>query len=111
MWLFNWLGLTVMILGGMFLLVMMYYYKSLAEKEKKSSSYIRATLEEAENIIRKYQIQVQRTFGDVDMLNEELLKLRNDIKSIRARNTQYRVENERLKTRIKELEGKIEALI
>ncbi len=111
MWLFDWLGLTIIILIGLFLLVMLYYYKNIAEKEKKASSYVKRTLEEAENIIRKYQVQVQRTFGDIDMLNEELIKLRNDVKSIRARNTQYRVENDKLKFRIKELESKIEALI
>lgn len=111
MWLFDWLALTIVLLGGLFLLVMMYYYKNLAEKEKRASGYVKKTLEEAENIIRKYQIQVQRTFGDIDMLNEELAKLRMDIKGIRTRNTQYRVENDRLKARIKELEGKIEALI
>jgi len=109
--LFDWLGMTVVLLALLFLLVMMYYYKNLAEREKKASAYVRRTLEEAENIIRKYQVQVQRTFGDIDMLNEELAKLRNDIKSIRSRNTQYRVENDKLKARIKELEGKIEALI
>jgi phage shock protein A len=54
---------------------------------------------------------VQRTFGDIDMLNEELAKLRNDVKGMRSRNTQYRSENDKLKVRIKELESKIEALI
>jgi peptidoglycan hydrolase CwlO-like protein len=108
---FDWLFLTIFFLLLMFLLVMMYFYKNVAEKEKKAAGYVRKTLEEAETIIRKYQVQVQRTFGDIDMLNEELAKLRNDVKGMRSRNTQYRSENDKLKVRIKELESKIEALI
>ena len=63
------------------------------------------TKEEAENLIRKYQLQLQRSLGDIDVLNEELTKLRNDVKTIKARNSQYRVENDKLKGRIKELES------
>ena len=108
---FDWLGLTIVLLAMLFFVVMMYYYKSVAEKEKKSSGYVKRTLEDAEGIIRKYQVQVQRTFGNIDMLNEELMKIRNDLKGVRSRNAQYRVENDKLKSRIKELESKIEALI
>jgi peptidoglycan hydrolase CwlO-like protein len=89
----------------------MYYYKNLAEKEKSSTSATKGTLEEAEILIRKYQLQLQRSLGDIDMLNEELGKLRNDVKTIKSRNGQYRTENDRLKSRIKELENKIEALL
>ena len=38
-------------------------------------------------------------------------KLRNDVKTFKARNSQYRIENERTRNKIKELESKIEALL
>ena len=94
-----------------FLAFRMIYYKSLWDKERGSTGATKITLEEAENLIRKYQIHMTRSLGDIDVLNEELNKLRNDVKAVKSRNTQYRAENERLKNRIKELEGKIEALI
>ncbi len=108
---FDWFILTVNLLIIGFLLFRMYYYKNLSEKEKSSTSATKTTLEEAENLIRKYQIQLQRSLGDIDILNEELGKLRNDVKTIKGRNSQFRIENDRLKSRIKELENKIEALI
>jgi len=108
---FDWLLLSANLLLIGFLTSKMYYYKNLSEKEKSSTSATRTTLEEAENLIRKYQIQLQRSLGDIDILNEELGKLRNDIKAIKSRNSQFRIENDRLKNRVKELENKIEALI
>lgn len=108
---FDWFYLSANALLIGILLFKMYYYKNMAEKEKNSTSATKNTLEEAEILIRKYQLQLQRSLGDIDMLNEELTKLRNDVKTIKSRNGQYRTENDRLKARIKELENKIEALL
>ena len=90
---------------------MMLYTQSLLKKEKKNNKIIQTTLEDAEIMIRKYQIQLQRSLGDIDLLNNELNKVKNDIKALRIRNSQYRVENEKLNRKINELEGKIEALL
>lgn len=108
---FDWLLMSANILLLGFLAFKMYYFKNLSEREKSSTSATKTTLEEAENLIRKYQLQLQRSLGDIDILNEELGKLRNDVKTIKGRNGQFRLENDRLKGRIKELENKIEALI
>ncbi len=108
---FDWLLVSANFLLLGFLAFKMYYFKNLSEKEKSSTSATKTTLEEAENLIRKYQMQLQRSLGDIDILNEELGKLRNDVKTIKGRNSQFRLENDRLKSRIKELENKIEALI
>ncbi len=108
---FDWLLVSANFLLMGFLAFKMYYFKNLSEKEKSSTSATKTTLEEAENLIRKYQLQLQRSLGDIDILNEELNKLRNDVKTIKGRNSQFRLENDRLKNRIKELENKIEALI
>lgn len=107
----NWLLLSANFLLIGFLAFRMYYYKSLSEKEKNTTGATKTTLEEAEHLIRKYQLQLQRSLGDIDILNEELSKLRNDVKTIKGRNSQFRIENDKLRARIKELENKIEALI
>jgi peptidoglycan hydrolase CwlO-like protein len=107
----NWIVLTSFLLIVGTLLFKMYYYKNLYEKESEYKKILKATLEEAEILIKKYQIQLQRSLGNLDILNDEMNKLKNDIKAVKARNSQYKIENEQLKRKIKELENKIEALL
>jgi len=89
----------------------MYYYKHLYEKTKIERSQLKNALSEAEIVIKKYQIQLQRSLGNLELLDDEINKLKNDLKAIKNRNSQLRVENEQLKRRIRELENKIEALL
>jgi len=107
----NWFFLTGSILTIGVLTFKMYYYKNLYEKEEEHKKVLKATLTEAEILIKKYQIQLQRSLGNLSILNEELDKLKADIKAIKSRNSQYRIENDQLKRKIKELENKIEALL
>jgi len=69
------------------------------------------TLNDAEIVVRKYQVQLQRALGNIDILSDELTKVKNDIKSLRQRNAQARIENDKLRDKIKELQSKIEALL
>ena len=108
---FDWLFLSIIISIVAILFFKMFYYKNLFEKEKKSGALLKATLKEAEVLIKKYQIQLTRATGNIDILNEEMNKLRNDVKTFKARNSTYRIENERTRNKIKELEAKIEALL
>lgn len=96
---------------AIFLFVKMFYFKNLTIKEQKSNDVMKLTLKEAELLIRKYQIQLQRAIGNIDILNEQMIKLRHEIKAVKQRNSQYRIENEKLRTRIKDLESRIEALL
>ena len=109
--LFDWAIITLTSMLAIFLFVKMFYFKNLTIKEKKSNDVMKMTLKEAEIMIRKYQIQLQRAIGNIDILNEEMNKLRNDVKTFKARNSTYRIENERTRNKIKELEAKIEALL
>lgn len=102
---------VVLISLSLYLIVMVYYYKTLHAKGQKTNVTVKNTLGDAEVLIRKYQIQLQRSLGNIDILSEELNKIKGDTKSLRARNSQYRLENDKLRDRIKELEGKIEALL
>ena len=107
----DWIITTFLATLVIYLAIMTIYYRSLLEQEKKSNKMVNNTINDSEMIIRKYQIQLQRALGNIDMLSDELTKVKNDIKSLRTRNSQYRIENERQTSRIKELEGKIEALL
>ncbi len=107
----EWILTTILISICIYLLVMVFYYRTLLKKEKSANLVIKNTLGDAEVIIRKYQIQLQRSLGNIDILSEELNKIKSDTKSLRARNSQYRLENDKLRQHIKELESKIEALL
>ena len=107
----NWFFLTIFILSVGVLAFKMYYYKNLYEKETEYTKVLKDTLEKSEILIKKYQIQLQRSLGNLSILNDELDKLKGDIKAIKSRNSQYRIENDQLKRKIKELENKIEALL
>lgn len=107
----DWLITTFLISLSIYLVVMVFYFRTLLNKEKAGSKTVKRTLGDAEIIIRKYQVQLQRALGNIDILSDELNKVKGDTKSLRARNSQYRMENDKLRGRIKELEGKIEALL
>ncbi|MBD3798649.1 hypothetical protein [Sulfuricurvum sp.] len=107
----EWSLLTVVTLVAIFFLVKMFYFRSITVKEQQSNEMMKLTLKEAEVLIRKYQIQLQRALGNVDILSEELNNLRNEVKSLKARNSKHRAETDRLQNKIKELEGRIDALI
>lgn len=107
----NWLVLTVLVCTTIYLVVMLFYYKTLLSKEKNSKDFIKNNLDDTEIVIRKLQVQLQRSLGNIDILTEELNKIKSDLTSLRTRNSQYRLENDKLRQRIKELEAKIEALL
>ena len=107
----NWFILTALICATIYLVVMLFYYKTLLNKEKTSKDFIKNNLDDTEIVIRKLQIQLQRSLGNIDILTEELNKIKADLTSLRTRNSQYRLENDKLRQRIKGLEAKIEALL
>ena len=107
----QWLFLTTFILFVLFIVVKTFFYKSVAQKEEKNSAIMKLTLQEAEILIRKLQLQRQRALGNIDILTDEITTLRNEVKALKQRNSQYRVETEKYKSKIKDLEQKIEALL
>ena len=100
----QWLFLTAFILFVLFMIVKTFFYKSVAQKEEKNSAVMKLTLQEAEILIRKHQLQLQRALGNIDILTDEITALRNEVKTLKQRNSQYRVETEKYKSKIKDLE-------
>ncbi|HIP02372.1 MAG TPA: hypothetical protein EYG75_02540 [Campylobacterales bacterium] len=107
----EWSLLTTLSVISIYLFVKMFYFKSITSKEQRSNDLMKLTLQEAEILIRKYQIQLQRALGNVDILSEELTKLRNELKVLKQRNAKHRQEVDRLNAKIKALEGRIDALL
>ena len=107
----QWLFLTAFILFVLFMIVKTFFYKSVAQKEEKNSAVMKLTLQEAEILIRKHQLQLQRALGNIDILTDEITALRNEVKTLKQRNSQYRVGTEKYKSKIKDLEQKIKALL
>jgi peptidoglycan hydrolase CwlO-like protein len=107
----EWSLLTILSIISVYLFVKMYYFKSITNKEQRSNDLMKLTLNEAETLIRKYQIQLQRALGNVDILSEELTKLRNELKVLKSRNSKHRQEVDRLNAKIKALEGRIGAFL
>ena len=107
----EWSLMTLLSLLAIFLFVKMFYFKSITHKEQRSNELMKMTLQEAEVLIRKYQIQLQRALGNVDILSDELNKLRDEVKLLKTRNSKHRLETDKLNNKIKELEGRIEALL
>jgi len=107
----EWSLLTILSIVSVYLFVKMFYFKSITSKEQRSNDLMKLTLQEAEILIRKYQIQLQRALGNVDILSDELTKLRNELKVLKQRNTKHRQETDRLNNKIKALESRIDALL
>ncbi len=89
----------------------MFYYKHLWEKSEERRKQLKDNLSDAEILIKKYQIQLQRSLGNLELLDDEVTRLKNDLKAVKSRNAQMRTENEQLRRKIRELENKIEALL
>ena len=102
---------TFLICLVIYLVVMVFYYKTLLGKERTMRDFMKTNLDDTEIVIRKLQVQLQRSLGNIDILTDELNKIKGDVTGLRTRNSQYRLENDKLNQRIKELEGKIEALL
>jgi len=107
----QWSLMTTLTIVAIFLFVKMFYFKSITNKEQRSNDLMKLTLQEAEILIRKYQIQLQRALGNVDILSDELTKLRNELKVLKQRNSKHRQEVDRLNAKIKALESRLDALL
>lgn len=107
----DWIVYTVLIFFIVYLLIMLFYYKALYKQELTNNKIKKGNIDDSKLMIRKYRTQLQRAIGNIDILTDELNKVRNDIKTLRARNSQNKLENDQLIQKIKELEERIEALI
>lgn len=102
---------TLVVIIVLYTLLRAFFYKSMLQKEQKDLDVLKLTLQEAEILIKKQQLQLNRSDAHMEVLTSELNNLKNDLKSTKSKNTQLRLEIDRHKTRIKDLEQKLEALL
>jgi len=107
----DWLVYTVFIFVIIYLLIMINYTRALHKKEKLIVHKKDKNIDDLKIMIKKYRVQLQRAIGDIDVLTDELAAARNDLKTMRAKNSHQRLEIDQLSAKVKELEDKIEALI
>ncbi len=107
----SWIIYTVLISVIVYLLVLLKYKESIYKKEKKVTKEQEKSIKDAKLLINKYRIQLQRSIGNTDILTENLNTVKNELKTLRSKNSQQKIENDHLQRKIKMLDEKIEALV
>ena len=107
----SWLWVSLNFLAVAYFVFISLYYRNINAQEKNKVNSLRITLEEAELLIKKYQIQLQKVLGSVDTLNTELEDTKNDLKNIKGRYAHLKAEDDKHKSLIAKLQSKIESLV
>jgi len=107
---FEWSMLTVMSITALFFFLQVLFYKNVVEKEQEGVTVMKTTLREAETLIRKYQVQLQRSLGNVDLMTAEMIAIKGDLKGIKQSHTNLKLERKRLEDEMRALQNKIDAL-
>ena len=106
----KWLLVSLNIVVILYLMVLVFYYRNINAREQSKANTMQYTLEEAELVIRKYQLQLHKSIGNINMLNDELDVAKNDLRALKTRHSNMRKENDENKIKIMKLESKIDAL-
>ena len=77
----QWLLVSLNIIVVLYLMVLVFYYRNINSREQSKTNTMQYTLEEAELVIRKYQLQLHKAIGNVNMLNDELDTAKNGFKN------------------------------
>jgi len=102
--------LTIVTVIAIVLYLQVLFYKNLVEKEQNEAKTMRTILKEAEVLIRKYQVQLQRSLGNVDLTTNELMSLKGDIKTMKQSHIILKRDKRKLETEMESLKNKIDAL-
>ncbi len=107
----QWFIITIAIVFILYMGVRTFFFKTIAKRQERTNASMKLTLQEAEILIQKHQLQLQRALGNIDILTQEMSSLKTELKALKQRNSEYKGESDKYKNRIKELEQKIEALL
>ncbi|GAA8045232.1 hypothetical protein JP0566_10100 [Helicobacter pylori] len=107
----QWFIITIAIVFILYMGVRTFFFKTVAKRQERTNASMKLTLQEAEILIQKHQLQLQRALGNIDILTQEMSSLKIELKALKQRNSEYKGESDKYKNHIKELEQKIEALL
>ena len=107
----SWIIYTILISIIIYLIVLLKYKESIYNKEKKVTKEQEKSIKDAKILINKYRVQLQRSIGNTDLLTENLSTAKEELKILRSKNSQQKIENDHLQRKIKMLDEKIEALV
>ena len=83
--LFQWLLISLNVIFVLYLAVLVFYYRNINTREFNKTTTMQYTLEEAELVIRKYQLQLHKSIGNIDILNGELDTAKSELKQLKGR--------------------------
>jgi predicted nuclease with TOPRIM domain len=106
----EWSLLTIATVVAIFLYLQVLFYKNLVDQDQKGMRVMRKTLREAETLIRKYQVQLQRSIGNVELVTGEMVSVKNDLKGVRQSHSALKFEKKKLEDEVVALKNRIEAL-
>jgi hypothetical protein len=106
----EWSLLSIVTAISIFLYLQVLFYKNVVEREQKGTKVMKTTLREAESLIRKYQVQLQRSMGNVDLITSEMIAIKGDLKGVKQSHTTLKFEKKKLEEELVALKNKIEAL-
>ncbi|WP_267524828.1 hypothetical protein [Campylobacter sp. MG1] len=93
----------ILICVCIFFIVMMFYYKALFLREKNIKENLENNIIDMEELIKKLQTHFKSSLENIDLLDSEIIKLKNEIINLRIRNSKYRLENDKLKSKSEEI--------
>ena len=97
---FQWLLISLNIIFVLYLMVLVFYYRNINSREQSKTNTMAYTIEEAELVIRKYQLQLHKALGNVNMLNDELDNAKTDLQLLKSRYATLRKEGDDNKVKI-----------
>ncbi|EJF07401.1 hypothetical protein ThvES_00004840 [Thiovulum sp. ES] len=106
----EWSLLTIVSVIAVFLYLQVLFYKNLVDQDQKGMQIMRKTLREAETLIRKYQVQLQRSIGNVELVTTEMLSVKTDLKGVKQSHSILKFDKKKLEDEVLALKNRIEAL-
>jgi len=106
----EWSLLTVLSIISVFLYLQVLFLKNVVEKDLSETKVMKTTLREAETLIRKYQVQLQRSLGNVDLMTSEMVTIKGDLNGVKRSHRTLKLEKKRLEGEVENLQNKIDAL-
>ncbi len=88
----QWFIITIAIVFILYMGVRTFFFKTVAKRQERTNASMKLTLQEAEILIQKHQLQLQRALGNIDILTQEMSSLKTELKALKQRNSEYKGE-------------------